>query len=162
MPEPISFVVFCKPEPQGSSKAVMPKGARFPKVTSANGKLYPYRQQVARTALAERKCSAIPFGHHEPVTLGLRFFFQKPPSVPKKRTCHVVKPDLDKLVRGVKDALTGIIYEDDSQVVSIRATKHYGAPERVELVVSEYAASGEEYVATQPALLQQQSAIDDF
>lgn len=32
-------------------------------------------------------------------------------------------PDLDKLVRGVLDALTGVCYVDDSQVVKIDAQK---------------------------------------
>ena len=36
-----------------------------------------------------------------------------------------VAPDLDKLVRGVLDALTGICYNDDSQVVEIVASKRY-------------------------------------
>jgi crossover junction endodeoxyribonuclease RusA len=38
---------------------------------------------------------------------------------------HVKKPDLDKLVRCVLDALTGIAYADDSQVVCIQAGKMY-------------------------------------
>jgi Holliday junction resolvase RusA-like endonuclease len=33
------------------------------------------------------------------------------------------RPDLDKLVRGVMDALTGVCYLDDSQVVTIQAEK---------------------------------------
>ena len=33
------------------------------------------------------------------------------------------RPDLDKLVRGVLDALTGVCYRDDSQVVTLTAQK---------------------------------------
>jgi crossover junction endodeoxyribonuclease RusA len=36
-----------------------------------------------------------------------------------------VQPDLDKLVRAVMDALTGIAYSDDAQVVTILAEKRY-------------------------------------
>lgn len=35
-------------------------------------------------------------------------------------------PDLDKLVRAVLDALTGLAYHDDAQVVEIHARKVYG------------------------------------
>ena len=35
------------------------------------------------------------------------------------------KPDLDNLVKFVKDALQGIIYKDDQQVVKVVATKSW-------------------------------------
>lgn len=39
---------------------------------------------------------------------------------------HAKKPDLDKLIRGTKDALSGIVYADDSQVVSYgHMAKHW-------------------------------------
>jgi Holliday junction resolvase RusA-like endonuclease len=37
-----------------------------------------------------------------------------------------VAPDLDKLVRAVSDALTGVCYHDDRQIVEIVASKIYG------------------------------------
>jgi len=39
---------------------------------------------------------------------------------------HIATPDIDKLVRCVLDALTGVAWKDDSQVVSVTATKSYG------------------------------------
>jgi len=42
---------------------------------------------------------------------------------------HTKAPDVDKLSRSILDALTGIVYADDSQVVSIKAEKTYeGGP----------------------------------
>jgi Holliday junction resolvase RusA-like endonuclease len=35
------------------------------------------------------------------------------------------RPDLDKLIRAILDGITGILIEDDSQVVNITATKQY-------------------------------------
>lgn len=35
------------------------------------------------------------------------------------------RPDLDNLLKGVKDALNGVVYVDDSQVVSSHAHKRY-------------------------------------
>jgi Holliday junction resolvase RusA-like endonuclease len=45
--------------------------------------------------------------------------------------------DIDKLLRAVLDGLTGPVLEDDSQVVSVAATRLYGTPESAEIVVSE-------------------------
>jgi Holliday junction resolvase RusA-like endonuclease len=61
-----------------------------------------------------------------PVAIQLDFFMLKPRTI--KRDMPTVPPDLDKLIRGVLDALTGIVYRDDAQVVSILATKSYGEP----------------------------------
>lgn len=36
-----------------------------------------------------------------------------------------VRPDLDKLARAVGDALTGVCYRDDAQVVNLCAAKYY-------------------------------------
>lgn len=36
------------------------------------------------------------------------------------------KPDLDNLVKALKDALTGIVWKDDAQIVSLCARKTYG------------------------------------
>lgn len=38
-------------------------------------------------------------------------------------------PDLDKLIRAVMDALTGVLYYDDRQVYRVLASKGYGAIE---------------------------------
>jgi Holliday junction resolvase RusA-like endonuclease len=40
----------------------------------------------------------------------------------------ITKPDLLKLTRAVEDALTGIVWRDDSQVVEQRLEKRYGKP----------------------------------
>ena len=131
----VSFTVFGKPEPQGSTRAFIPKGWKRPIITSTNKALKPYRQEISRVALDECAFNPIPFGEHQPAELTVNFYFARPKSIPKKRVCHVVKPDLDKLVRAVKDSLKGIVYHDDSQVVRVKAEKFYGAPERTEITV---------------------------
>jgi len=56
----------------------------------------------------------------------LEFILPRPKSVSvKKRPLPTVKPDLDNLVKAVKDGLTGIIYRDDSLIVEIVARKVY-------------------------------------
>lgn len=38
------------------------------------------------------------------------------------------KPDLDKLIRAIGDALTGTVLQDDSRIVAVQAWKEYGVP----------------------------------
>ena len=59
-----------------------------------------------------------------PVELQLRFALVKPPS--NRLDGPAGKPDVDKLARAVCDALTGVIYEDDSQICALRTDKQWG------------------------------------
>jgi Holliday junction resolvase RusA-like endonuclease len=71
-----------------------------------------------------------------PVFVKLDFFLSRPkghfgtgrnentlkPSAP---VWPKTKPDLDKLVRACLDAMTGMVYADDSQVAALAVTKNY-------------------------------------
>jgi len=57
------------------------------------------------------------------VGIEIVFRVRRPKTV--KRDFPTVAPDLDKYIRGVLDALTGIAYQDDSQVIDIKAEKVY-------------------------------------
>lgn len=105
-----------------------------PRITSDNAKLKPWRQQITDTVFVES--GGIPYSGNgkEAIALSLDFFFAKPPSA-KKRTNVTVRPDVDKLIRACLDAMTGIVYQDDAQVVDVTARKHYGLPERLEIEV---------------------------
>jgi len=132
----ISFVCYAKPEPQGSTKAVVPHGWTRAVITSDNKALKAYRHVVGFAAVgAMRDVRLTMISADVPVRLTVRFYLTKPPSVPKKRIFPTVKPDLDKLLRATFDALAGIVYERDQQIVSARADKFYGLPERIEIEV---------------------------
>ena len=47
----------------------------------------------------------------------------------------ITKPDATKLVRGVEDAMTGVVWRDDAQVVEQSVMKRYGSPEGVQVRV---------------------------
>lgn len=133
----IEFTVFGKPEPQGSSRAFIIGGKA--RITSANPNLYSFRQEVTKAALRERGGPDLVFGKHVPVRLTCLFTLRRPPSIPKKRIEHVVRPDVDKLLRGVADALKGAIWHDDAQVIEMTGRKQYRALEGVHIVVEEIA-----------------------
>lgn len=117
-----SFTVYGHPATKGSTVSFLGSEGRI--ITKADCKtLAAWSQAVAWAARAERvRLVEKP----QAVALTLAFTFTKPKSV-TDREAHIVKPDLDKLIRAILDALTGVAYTDDAQVVSIIASKCYGA-----------------------------------
>lgn len=71
--------------------------------------------------------------HDGPVEMTINAFFPIPKSWPKaKRKAsrfHTTRPDLDNIVKLVKDALNGHAYHDDSAVVKLTASKNYTVTE---------------------------------
>lgn len=58
------------------------------------------------------------------VMLDVTFILRRPKSTPKTKTPKAVKkPDLSKLIRGIEDAMTGIVWDDDSQVIETHCRK---------------------------------------
>jgi len=132
----LTFTVFGHPEPQGSTKAFIPKGWNRAIITSDNKKTKPWRQEIAGAALSAMQSQGVTMLEREhPVHVRVEFYFAKPKSTKKSVIAKVTKPDGDKLERSVWDALTGIAFEDDSQVVEWSGGKYFGTPERVEITV---------------------------
>jgi Holliday junction resolvase RusA-like endonuclease len=132
----IEFTCYCHPEPQGSANGFpirRANGEMGVSITSSNKKLRPFRHAIACEAIrvTNSLCQRPVAAKHVPVSLEISCYFNKPPSVPKKRDYPVVKPDIDKLARAILDACTGILFADDAQVIQLTIRKHYNAPERV-------------------------------
>jgi Holliday junction resolvase RusA-like endonuclease len=139
----ISFTVYRKAEPQGSKRAfVVPgkngKKARAVVVDNNKVVMRSYRTDVRNEATIAMQAAGMSqpmAGKQVPVEVTMTFTFLRPPSA-KKRLYPSVAPDIDKLVRSSVDAIIGVLFQDDSQVVKLTASKHYGSPERVEITVS--------------------------
>lgn len=117
----IEFRATGTPVPQGSMKVI-----NGHVLHSKGAALAVWRSGIAWAAVqAGAKVS------NEPIAITMVFVMPRPKSV--KRVLPTVAPDLDKLVRGVLDALTGVCYTDDAQVVSINAHKVYGSSAGVEI-----------------------------
>lgn len=120
----MKFIVFGTPIPKGSTRAFMPKGRRFPVVTHDNAKTKPWQESVVAAAREAMPPDTLPI--EGAVAMTLEFYLPKPKSAPKRVTEPLKKPDLDKLVRCVKDGLTRAgVYRDDSQVISLVAQKAF-------------------------------------
>jgi Holliday junction resolvase RusA-like endonuclease len=128
----LEFTVLGRTATKGSTRSfISRKTGRI--VTMADNKSLGGWTQAAKWAA--REAGAVVVKKPAAVAVEMAFEFLVPPSA-RKRTEHTVKPDIDKLIRAVLDALTGICYEDDAQVISVRATKGYGSYEQCRVTVT--------------------------
>lgn len=110
-----SFFVDGKPVPQGS-KGVSKTG----RVYEMSKGLPVWRRHI--TSVAKESYEGEPLDG--PMFARLSFVMPRPVSTPKRSTPPAVKrPDVDKTTRAVLDALTKVLWVDDSQVVRLEATK---------------------------------------
>ena len=63
-----------------------------------------------------------------PLEMTLDFYLQRPQSLPVNVNYMTKRPDADNLAKSVMDALEGVIYEHDAQVVVLHIVKQYGTP----------------------------------
>jgi crossover junction endodeoxyribonuclease RusA len=123
----IVFTVYGVASTMGSKRAFIPRGWTRPVITDSNRNLKSWQSLVADAAsraIGERPDWQILDG---PVRLTLAFFLPRPKSLPKKVLAHTKAPDCSKLVRSTEDAMSGIVYRDDSQVIELVAAKFYAA-----------------------------------
>ena len=81
--------------------------------------------------------SRFKFEKDVPIAINLVFGMPIPKSTPKSRRQamfegiikHTKRPDVDNLTKAVLDALNGVAWEDDSQIVRLTATKEYSGEE---------------------------------
>lgn len=118
MTAPLTVFIPGKPAPQGSKRHV---GGGV--MIESSKAVKPWRQDVRQALLDE---AGQPLTRFEgPVLVRADFVMPRPASTPKRVTPPAVKrPDLDKLVRAVLDAVGSAgVWADDSHVVRVEASK---------------------------------------
>lgn len=131
MTNEICFFAAGRPAAQGSKRHV--GGGRL---IESSRQVGPWRE-IVRQAAVEAMAGRPPI--EGPVYLVQVFALPRPKShygtgrnsgQVKRGAPHrpPVRPDLDKLARAVGDALTGVCYRDDAQVVNLCAAKYYVMP----------------------------------
>jgi Holliday junction resolvase RusA-like endonuclease len=138
----IAFTVWGKPEPAGSKRAFVNPKTQRAIVTDANKNAKPWQAEVKQRAIG-----ALPDDfrmYRGPLMLQLTFSQPRPKGhYGTGRNAGVVKasaprwpatrPDVLKLARAVEDALTGIIWADDAQIVVEQLNKVYSEPARCDV-----------------------------
>lgn len=101
-----------------------------PKV-ARNGKVYYPGKYSAWKAKAARMLAPVlatngilrPWGG--PIMLSVDFYVREP----KTTKLDYPYPDVDNYLKSIMDALTGLAWQDDTQVVAVRATKNWSETE---------------------------------
>lgn len=129
----VTFTVDGIAAPAGSKRGFVNRRTGGVIITDDSKRSKPWQARVAAAA-GDAMDGPLLAG---PLELVLTFTFPRPkghfgagrnaaivkPSAP---ALPIVKPDVTKLIRAVEDALTGIVWRDDAQVVSQHAHKLYG------------------------------------
>lgn len=129
------FFVCGTPQQKGSTKSWYNPRAKRIVTVSDNDKLKFWESNVRTKAGGEWQGAP----SDGSVRVDAMFFFERPQShygtgrnagrlkdsAPQE---HLKCPDLDKLVRGLLDGMTEVVFKDDRQVISITAEKRYLTP----------------------------------
>jgi Holliday junction resolvase RusA-like endonuclease len=115
-------------------------------ITNDNPNAKAWQETVMDTAIAARRKGPLVQGElmAGAVVVDLVFHLARPQKIRSSIVAHTSRPDVDKLARCVLDALTGVVYADDGQVVAMRLAKQYapiGGRAGVTITVSEAAVA---------------------
>ena len=128
-------------DPVGKQRARYAKRGNFVQ-TYTPDKTRNYESLIKEAAI-EAMGSSEPL--ETPVTLYLYIRAPIPKSLPKKRieAClnglekPIKKPDASNVLKSVEDAMNGVVYKDDSQIVNIHVSKVYSSQPGVDICVKE-------------------------
>lgn len=128
-----------------------PVGKGRPRFSGAkNGRVHTYTPD--KTAMYEKlvrqrwkESGGRSFGEKH-VAVDIYAYFPIPKSYSKKRVAEITennekptkKPDCDNIIKIILDALNGIAYEDDKQVVSVFCIKQYATHDKPRVTVVVY------------------------
>lgn len=128
-----------------------PVGKGRPKFSTVCGHVNTYTPEKTENYEAlikymyRSQCNGIRFDKKIPLDVRIVAYFRIPSSVSKKRAKlmrehlirPVVKPDFDNVGKVICDALNGIAYYDDAQVVDAQVRKFYDDNPRVVVTINE-------------------------
>jgi Holliday junction resolvase RusA-like endonuclease len=129
----ITFTVRGMPAPQGSKSYLGASKGGKPRFRESSPRVAPWRADVRQGAMTAMGDDAV---LEDGVAIELAFRWPRPkghygtgsraavlragaPELP------IGMPDLDKLARAILDALTGVVWTDDAQVVDLTLSKRY-------------------------------------
>lgn len=116
-----------------------PKGKARPRFVRSTGRTYtPPATKEYEASVRYAYLNALddddPIMLEGPIRCRIEAVFRIPPSYSRKKHTDCIegrlqptgKPDCDNIVKAILDALNGVAYKDDSQVVDVSIIKRYG------------------------------------
>ena len=126
---PIVITVYGVPVAQGRP--------RFFRRGNHVGAFDPKKSRDYKDSIKMQAIEQLRFNGHIPplcegaLTMQVLAYLPRPKTLSKKVVHHIKRPDADNIAKGCKDALKGVVYKDDSQIVELLVRKSYGDPPRV-------------------------------
>jgi len=132
-----------RPVPQGSKRPIRTKSGRMIVLDSSGERLTSWRDWLAHSVLAVLPPPWSPCARA--IRVQADFDMERPKAhyrhngavKPSAPAAHCQRPDIDKLSRALLDALTGIVWLDDSQVDALIVRKRWARDPGVHLAIDE-------------------------
>ena len=142
MPESYYFIVSGEPVAKGRPKFTT-RGGFVRAITPEKTANY---ETLVKLSFRQEYPEAVPFERNTPLSVFVTAFFGIPKSISKKkardmgegyiRPCK--KPDCDNIGKIVCDALNGIAFHDDSQIVELIVNKYYSTSPQVRVKIEKW------------------------
>ncbi len=116
----VKFVFKIEPYPKRTAQFTMRGG--FGRAIK-NKKTADFEANLKQMCANQYKSAALT----GPLAVKVAFYLTKPKSV--RREYPTVTPDTDNLLKSCFDAMNGLLWEDDCQIVNIEAAKRYSTSE---------------------------------
>lgn len=129
-----------------------PVGKGRPKFSTFNGHAVAYTPQktvnyenLVKLSYQQQCADMVPYPKDIMLRAQIHAYFAIPKSASKKKAADMramgimptKKPDIDNIIKSILDALNGIAFYDDSQVVGVQCYKFYSDNPRVDISIEE-------------------------
>lgn len=101
-----------------------------------------YEKSVKEAYLNEVRYQPMRFSNREPIEIVVNAYFEIPKSASKKAKTKMLleeyptkKPDADNILKSIADALNGVAYSDDCQIVTATVNKFWSETAQAEITL---------------------------
>lgn len=134
----VRFTVPGPPKGKARARTVRTRGGRTFSYTPEGTVLYENLIKISFSQTGER-----PFEADQSLHVFMTAYYPIPKSTSRKKKEEMIaghlrpakKPDIDNIIKSILDALNGVAYHDDTQVVAVFAEKYYSDTPRVEVEI---------------------------
>ena len=119
--------VFGLPVAQGRPRAFKTPAGQVRVYDPANAR--DWKRTVQAQVITQKPAAPV----EGPLKMSLRFILPRPQSLPKREQFPWRRPDLSNMVKAIEDAMNGVIFRDDAQIVQMDLAKDYGPAPGVEI-----------------------------